>query len=262
MHRNMAQYREHFRALQTPPKPGTLVINTNPFRNFKIEVYEQNNAMSHECADGLDKAATMQPADPPLDDIAKVYAATLRRLIPLMNEADVYYDQKDHIDDKLAKGRKLDAQLAPEFAALEKASADMRAAVDDRDAQLKAARLTTLEAKEGRSLDWHTLNVMIVARKAVKDLQAAPLSKATVATHETSMQQAFDAARAAADAAPAAPAGKRPLWSGLQSNASNLLVAIKDLRRDLDAGKRASIDPVLARYDDLVRNHNLMAGVR
>ncbi|WP_273728340.1 DUF3829 domain-containing protein [Brucella gallinifaecis] len=67
--------------------------------SFKIQVFEQNNSISRDCATSLRGAVAMAPADPGLDDLGKVFADTLEKLIPVMNETDIYYSRKDNIDD-------------------------------------------------------------------------------------------------------------------------------------------------------------------
>jgi hypothetical protein len=265
-------YREHFRDLATrngqPLKDGTLRIQFDTFRGFKIEVYETDNSLSKDCTAGLEKAAALQPKDAELDRIAATYATTLKGLIAPMNEADIYYSQKDHVDDRLAKGRKLDAQMAPLFATLEKTSSEMRAAVTERDGRLKEARLGAIEKQRGKTLEWHTLNVMIEARKAVATINAPGTTptRDVITAAEQRLQLAFDAARASAAAAPQ-PQGNAPRspWTRIESNVANVLGAIKDLRRDVEAGKNPreveqARGRVTNQYNSLVRNSNLLGG--
>jgi Protein of unknown function (DUF3829) len=252
---------DKFAALKVP-----LVIPGTGFRQFKIAVFEQNNTFSLECAGGLDKAAALVPADATLDRLAVTYAKTLRDLIPLMNDADLYYDQKDHIDDKMAKGRKLHGELQPLFETLLKTSAEMRAAVTERDDRLQDSRLVAIEQQRGKSLDWQTLNVMIEARKTLAGLEArsAALSKDTVAQMEQRLQAAFDGARTIAALQPQ-PTGNapKPLWFSLESNVASVLAAVKDLRREIDGGKdqrelSLAANRVVTAYNSLVRNHNMI----
>jgi Protein of unknown function (DUF3829) len=261
-------YRVHVQAVQTPAKTGAqLMFVGDTFRNFKVEVYEQDNAMSKACADGLEKASRLAPLDATLDRIAPAYASTIRNLIPLMNEADLYYGQKDHIDDRMAKGRKLDAQIAPLFDTLAKLSVEIRSAVSVHDARLQDVRLLALEKQRGKTLDWHTLNVFVEARRAVASLDGATPSKPAVTSAEQRLQAAFDSARTASDAVPAPqPNAPKSPWSRMQSDAAAVLLALKDLRRDLDAGKPQNemtnaTNRVIGRYNTLVRNHNMMRNI-
>jgi Protein of unknown function (DUF3829) len=281
MRENIPLYTVHFATLTAKPVPppsstdkfAALRVplpNMNPFRSFKIAVFETSNSFSLECANGLDKAAARAPVDATLDGLAVTYAATLRRLIPLMNAADLYYDQKDYIDDKMVKGKSLHAELQPLFDTLLKTSADLRAAVTTRDDGLQDNRLVAIEKQRGKALEWHTLNVMIEARKTLAGLDRSPqnLSKDAVAGMERQLQTAFDGARSIAGLEPA-PSGNAPkaLWFSLESNAASVLAAVKELRREIDGGKGQSelstaYNRVVSSYNSLVRNHNMIGRVQ
>lgn len=85
-----------------------------PWR-FKLKVYEQNNSISRDCIKDLGAAISMAPADAELDGPAKSFADTLEALIPLMNDADMYYRRNENVDDNMTKGKVLDSQLVPLF---------------------------------------------------------------------------------------------------------------------------------------------------
>jgi hypothetical protein len=270
MLQNIALYRQHFKLLAAnPAAPMPLAIER--FSSFKIAVYEQGNSFITECAAGLEKSTALPPSDDELDGLARSYADTLRALVVPMNAADTYYSQKDYIDDKMATGRKLDAAMSPLFDKVAALSATMRAAVAIRDDRLRDARLAAIEKQRGRTLDWHTLNMMIESRRSLAKLESASgnktLTKETVGAVEQTLQAAFDGAQtmAAKTGAPAdAAKGPKPLWFSIQSNAAGMLAAVKELRRELDTGKAAAdpamrLNRIVSAYNDLVRTHNMVA---
>jgi Protein of unknown function (DUF3829) len=171
MQKNIRLYRQQLKVLNANPTSPQWGLTVDRWRSFKIAPYEQANAISLECATGLDNAVAMPPKDDELDGVSRNYATTLRALIPLLNEAETYYSQKDFADDKMAKGRKMDATIAPLFDALLKHSDIMRSAVGARNDKLREAQLTAIEKAKGRNIEWHTLNVMITARRSFNDVQ-------------------------------------------------------------------------------------------
>jgi Protein of unknown function (DUF3829) len=268
MQENIVLYRQQLKVLTASPTNPQWSLASDRFRSFKIAPFEQANNFSLECADGLDKAQGMTPKDDELDNVARDYAATLRALIPLMNKADLYYDQKDYADDKMAKGRVLDKDLSPLFDGLIKQSGVMRNAVGTRNDTLQASRLVALEQANGRDIEWQTLNVMIVARRSFMDLQRSVdgkvLTKQALAAAEAPLQTAYDEAKTVADKLkPRAEGSKerKPVWLGIDSAAATFLGRIKFLRREIEAGKPETVvnyalDSLDRGYNDLVSAHN------
>jgi Protein of unknown function (DUF3829) len=268
MRENIELYRQQFKVLSANPVNPQWGLTVNRFRSFKIAPFEQANNFSVECAAGLDKAQALPPKDDPLDKVALSYAATLRALIPHLNAADLYYGQKDFADDKMAKGKTLDASLAPLFTALIQQSEVMRAVVGERNDTLRASQLAAVEKASGRNIEWQTLNVMIVARRTFMDLQASAtrkaLTKVTVAAAELPLQTAFDDAKTLAATVKLPAEGSRerkPVWFDVDASAASFLGSVKDLRRELEAGKPEvvvgyAIDSVVRNYNSLVSAHN------
>ncbi len=58
------------------------------------------------------KAATAEaPLEPALDAAILSYIAAYERLAPVIGEAEAYYERKDYLADKMAKGREIHARL-------------------------------------------------------------------------------------------------------------------------------------------------------
>jgi Protein of unknown function (DUF3829) len=264
--------RAHYREYQTDyaPRAAGEDLMFSTFRNFKIEVFEQNNEMSKECADGLDAAGKMAPAMADLDGAGKTYADTLRALLPVLNAADIYYDQEDYKDDAMAKGKELDAQMAPLFETLFTAGSQIDGIVSVETGKLRRAELVAMEAANGRDYDWHMAHVMVEARTAIDAIDALgtgdALTVAGLQPVEDAMQKAFDEATAFAAANPDVKTalGNKPLWFGVQGNVASFLGDIKDLRRAVGDGS-ADVSPqmqaVFSGFNDLVDSYNMMANV-
>jgi hypothetical protein len=268
MQENIQLYRQQLQVLNANPVEPKWGMTVNRFRSFKIAPYEQANSFSIECATGLEQAAAMAPKDDQLDTVARDYAVTLRALVPLLNEADLYYGQKDYTDDKMAKGRKLDASIAPLFDALIKQSNTMRKAVGDRNDTLRAAQLVAIEMAGGRTIDWHTLNVMVAARRSFGEMEAAMDRKAltmeVVTAAEQPLQKAFDDAKTLSATLKLPVEGskeRKPVWFDVDNAAASYLASVKTLRRELEANKPQvvvgyALESVVRQYNGLVSSHN------
>lgn len=66
--------------------------------------------------DAIEKArqsAAADPAIPALDGATKDLASAFEKLVPILNEAEAYYDRKDYMSDNMAGGQVLHAKLVP-----------------------------------------------------------------------------------------------------------------------------------------------------
>jgi hypothetical protein len=264
--------REHYAEYQTDyaPRAAGEDLMFSTFRNFKIEVFEQNNEMSKECADGLDAAGKMAPAMADLDGAGKTYADTLRALLPVLNAADIYYDQDDYKDDAMAKGKELDAQMAPLFQVLFVESDKIDAIITAESIRLRRAELTAMETANGRDFDWHAGNVMFEARTVIDEVETladtGALTVDALQKLEGVMQKAFDEATAYAAANPdvTTSLGNKPLWFSIEGYVSNYLGDIKDLRRavaDSSADVTPQLQSLFDEFNTLVTGYNRMASI-
>jgi hypothetical protein len=256
-------YKSRFAALSAKPDAEIFGLNFG----FKIEVYETNNEFSRQCATGLEMAAKMPPSDTTLDRVAVSYAETLQAMIPHMNALDDYYSQKNFLDDKMARGKQIDAQFRPLLDKLGALSAEMRAAVEDNTNKLRANELVALEKQSGKDFSWHTLNILIEARKSLKAVQMAAskgkLSAADILPVEEKYQAAYEAANTYASAHPDTKTklGNKPLWFSIASNARDVLAALKAVRRDVEAGKdpESGLRTLQKDFNSLIKNYNMQS---
>jgi|GEM_PF-2080073 len=242
---------------------------------FKVALAETNNEMVRECIDALRKAVAQSPADGDLNRTGTIYADTLEKLIPPMNAVSVYYEQGDYKDDHMAKGKTLDAEMAPLFDVLFKASSEMREQIRTRNAMLDEHKLAGMEKAGGRNFDWHLQNMMMQSRRTVDAIMAAlnsdvpPLS--AVQTAEGALQTAYDEAKAYSDAHHDTKdrLGNEPVLLRLYYLLDPLLKDVKDARRDLAGmtGDKAKMDRsklqadarnLIDSYNELVQRYNQM----
>ncbi|MES5324469.1 DUF3829 domain-containing protein [Alcaligenes phenolicus] len=238
--------------------------------SFKIKVYEQNNSISRECITQMRNAIAMPPADAGLDKPGQVFADTLEKLIPVMNEADLYYSRKDNIDDQMKKGRELDEQIMPLFISFFDAEDTLRQTVSERNHSLREKQLVAIEEAYGtENFAWHTLNVSLAARRAVDAIstlaESEQLTGQSIEKIEQAYQAAFDKADAFAKAHPDTKTqlGNAPKWFALSSNFNTFLVGLKDLRRALASdAKQANVEYQLSKlendYNSMIRNYNML----
>ncbi|MGU3576797.1 DUF3829 domain-containing protein [Brucellaceae bacterium C25G] len=246
---------------------------TRQATSFKIKVYEQNNAISRECINGLRNAVSMPPEDADLDTFSKDFADTLEQLIPLMNELDVYYSRKDNIDDNMKKGKELTEQLTPLFAKLFDADDRLHDIVSTRNNMLRENRLLAIEQAFGtENFGWQTFNVSLAARKAIDNVyklaEDEQMSAQSIEKIEQEYQAALDKADTFANAHPDTKTklGNTPKWFALSSNFNTILADIKDLRRLLASNSdEQSVNHQLKKlqndYNSMIRNYNMIPDV-
>lgn len=241
------------------------------FSSFKVAVYEQNNDMSKECATGLEAASVAQPADADLDRVGKSYAATLRALLPVVNDIEHYYAQNTYRDDAMKLGRELDAKFRPLITKLMADGNEIDRLLSDRTESLRDRELVAHEKVNGRDADWHLLNTLIVARRGIEAIEKSATGKQPTADEikvvEGKVEAAFNGGVAYVKANPPADAGPKPVWFSVEKDVSNVLTAIKDVRRSLEAdpvspGAIDKINYVVTQYNSMVRSYNMQANIR
>ena len=266
-----AEYREflqQYRERQADPE-GTRLNRTPSFGGFKLKPFETDNEFSKDCIKAIASGIAMKPVDAALDQPGQSYATALEKLLPLMNAATAYYRQEDYKDDKLKKGKELDAQLSPLLDQLFAASSQIRQTVHAYNDGLHERELAAMEKQGGKTYEWHTLNVMFQTRRAVEMIGNAADSgtlKEVVQQAEQKVQMAMDDATAHAQAHPneKTPRGNKPLWFDIDGNASAFLKSIKDLRRaisdkETDSNITDRLNQVNDDFNSLVRTYNMVS---
>jgi hypothetical protein len=112
-------------------------------------------------------ALTQEPLLPELDSAMRDYIAANSALGPILNEASAYYERKDYKDDKMAGGVALHAKIVAAAGPFLAARARLDALFTVEKAKVDAARLVSIEKREGRKANWHVANVMIRAQRVM-----------------------------------------------------------------------------------------------
>lgn len=112
-------------------------------------------------------ALTQDPLLPDLDSAMRDYIAANAALGPILNEASAYYERKDYKDDKMAGGKALHARIIAAADPFLAARARLDGLFTAEKARVDAARLASLEKREGRKANWHVANVMLRAQRVM-----------------------------------------------------------------------------------------------
>lgn len=142
--------------------------------------------------DAIEKArqsAAADPAIPALDGATKDLASAFERLVPILNEAEAYYDRKDYMSDNMAGGKALHEKLVPAAMAFLAARERTNELQDQFKDLIDRQQLAKIEKAEGKSVRWRVRNTMMLAKKAVDLMPDSP-------KRGTDLEQ-FDAALAA-----------------------------------------------------------------
>jgi hypothetical protein len=104
------------------------------------------------------------PKWPALEKAAVRLSETYVSFASVANEAEAYYERKDHVADKFAGGR----ALHPKLTAAAQAYLDARAVFETELAavskEIDRLDLAAIEAREGKAATWHVRRLMIEAR--------------------------------------------------------------------------------------------------
>jgi serine/threonine protein kinase len=102
-----------------------------------------------DCETAIAGAASMPPEDPELEAMATEYGAALLALVPVVSEAERYYEQSDYEDDGMARGRELHPRLLAAFDRFAAAHQPFYERVRVLESQRDDRLLAELEAQPG-----------------------------------------------------------------------------------------------------------------
>lgn len=113
------------------------------------------------------RVGSLKPSLPKLDAAMKRYMDAYDVAVPVLNQANDYYDRKGYRTDGMAEGRSLHARMVPLATAFlserESMLQELRAFVREVEQQ----ELAQIEAREGRSRAWQVAHVMHTANRVV-----------------------------------------------------------------------------------------------
>jgi len=119
-----------------------------------------------------------KPAIPPLDAATQELTEAFEKLVPILNEAEAYYDRKDYLGDGMKGGKDLHGKIMPAsgaFMAAYQKTVTLQAELKD---LIDVAQLARIEKTEGKSVRWHSVHTMRLAKKAVDLMPNNPKASA------------------------------------------------------------------------------------
>jgi len=217
----------------------------------------------------FEKIAEGKKTAPQVADVeaaAAAYETSLKKLEPILVEAERYYRQNDYKDDAFAKGLALHPQILAGYEAFFAARGSLHDAIDKYNKEILVRSVARIEKEEGKSLHYYSRKVMNDAG-SLYDLVMDP------ATDPTRLRDAilayatvFNEMVVLADAKPA-DKDKVKNWSSFQSDGETLLTSLKELGRSINAqlekdqSKPVEISAdvradILKRYNEMVDESN------
>jgi hypothetical protein len=205
-----------------------------------------------DAVDKARKAADAQPAIPVLDDATRQLATAFETLIPILNEAEAYYDRKDYLSDNMAGGKALHERLMP-AATTFLAARNLTEALQNQFKDLiDRQQLAAIEKAEGKSVRWHLRNTMMLASKTVDLMPRSPKRGADLAAFDAALAAYGDAVRdfdtAVRDSGKSTPVDSYP---------RDILGKLREMRDDI---ARGHVDPMSfsMNADGIINSYNMM----
>jgi hypothetical protein len=196
-------------------------------------VYGLYDINADSCYQALDRAKTMQPALPEVDAAAAEYRRVLDELVPIVKQANKYYDQDDYKDDKMAKGKQLHGQLLSAFSKFEQVSKGFEERVTTLNDGVSLRQLARLEKDPSRRLQYLSERSLQEAKQLLRLADVGELKELDQQKYDVALQtydktlseleQYADSHKAEAD--------KVTMFSSYLSDCKAFLKSAKDLLR-------------------------------
>jgi hypothetical protein len=203
------------------------------------------------------QAATAEPAIPALDGATRELAAAFEALVPILNEAEAYYDRKDYMSDGMKGGRDLHARLVPAATTFLAARARTEQLQEQFKELLDRQQLARIEKAEGKSVRWHTRNTMMLAKKAVDLMPRDPRKPGDMKAFDAALTEFGDAVRTFDTAV--RESGKS---GSIDSYPRDILGKLREMRANLGKGRvdgmtfSMDVDGVITRYNMMITMSN------
>lgn len=209
-------------------------------------------ASSKDAIEKARKSAGAEPAIPSLDGATMELASTFEALVPILNEAEAYYDRKDYLSDGMAGGNALHAKLVPAAMAFLTA----RARTDELQEQFKDLidhqQLAKIEKAEGKSVRWHVRNTMMLAKKVVDLMPDSPKRGADLTAFDAALKTYGEAVRDFDNAG--RESGKS---TSIDSYPRDILGKLREMRDNIARG-RADGMTFSFDYNAVIQRYNMM----
>lgn len=203
------------------------------------------------------KSAAAEPAIPALDGATKELAAAFEALVPILNEAEAYYDRKDYLSDGMKGGKELHAKLVPAASAFLSARMKAEQLQEQFKDLLDRQQLARIEKAEGKSVRWHTRNTMMLAKKAVDLMPRDPRKPGDLKAFDAALTEFGEAVRTFDTAV--RESGKS---GSVDSYPRDILGKLREMRANLGKGRvdpmtfSMDIDGVITRYNMMITMSN------
>jgi hypothetical protein len=226
------------------------------------------------CRKNVGMANAMEPHDAALEAAATAYVDAVRKLEPLLKEADDYYSAQNYKDDGMAKGKELHPRLVAAWDAFASADHNLRDAVEVINDKRALEKLAAIEQNEGRKAHYYVDALLIYAKRVLLAEKAAAPDVAAITQGLNDYEEAIKGAEQASGAG-----GDAKIGSIFMSNAKSYLVTCKQLMRRIrdhepySAGDRMIMDAgtgwmvegspqrLLRDYNQLVDAYNRGPGI-
>lgn len=218
-------------------------------------IYGLYSVSTSSAKDSVAKArdgAAALPAIPALDEAMIQLAMAFEAIVPILNEAEAYYDRKDYMTDKMAGGKALHAKLVPAAAAFLAARQRAEAMQEQFKDVIDRQELARLERTEGKSVRWHTRRVMITAKKAVDLMPTDPRKPGDMKEFDAALAAFGDATREFDTAV--RESGKS---NSIESHPRDILGSLREIR-DKIAKRRADPRFYSMDYNMVINRYNMM----
>lgn len=203
---------------------------------------------------GARRLAATEPRIEALDRLALAYADAAEGIVEIVNEANAYYQRRDHTTDKLAAGKALHPKLMAAFEPFLAARGALSETVQNVRASLDAQWIAVIEARDGRTRDWHRERILLLGRE-VNDSIAGSASR-DLAAFDAALARFAEAVKDLDD-----DAAHREVQGGeLASRARAYLGAVRDYRGKLgQPGRHPSL--IDGERSSLGLQYSIMVGV-
>lgn len=131
-------------------------------------LYDVNAKYVTDCKSKIEAVAT---SDSELDKTALSFVNIANNLTKVVNTLYPYYDQKDYKDDGFKKGKEMHADLANNAKEFVFTADKFASLLDIENDKQQAKQLVEVEKKEGKSVSYYRLSILIEAKKLYQLLE-------------------------------------------------------------------------------------------
>lgn len=233
-----------------------------------------NSSLASNCKGEVSDALAIPPEFQPIDSYAKHFIDSIVTLGDVSKQILRYYEQGDYKDDSFEKGKQLHKEFVSAFNEYDKFSGLLVEQIEEYNDSRSAEALKKLEIREGKSLNFYMLAIIIKA-KHINNLLLEKEFNASEAINEANdLQKMIDELSDLIEAKRAE--GNRPTssYSFMISNGNKYITAAKQRIRRLkdkvpyDKYEQKSIGTdkewmiegsegrVMQHYNEMVKDYN------